>query len=139
MPPDSMRLLLVHPEDDPACGPWNHERWDRVVDLGTAEEQSRGGWSAMFHCPVESIPKFQIGEFAKVRAALSSGFGFVIDEHGLDWWELISIRFYEQLTLVIRLQKLAAQFDSSDEICVSRPGFYATVLSLLLNRSVRCF
>lgn len=139
MSPNFMRVLLMHPADDPACGPWNDERWDRVVDLGTAGEQSRSAWSTMFQCPVEGIPEFQIGEFAKVRAALSSGFGCVIDEHGLDWWELISIRFHEQLALVIRLQKLAAQFDLGDEVCVSRPGMHATILSLFLKRSIKCF
>jgi len=49
---DHMRVLLLHPEDDPASGPWNHERWDRVVDLGTAGEETRNRWSGMFDCPV---------------------------------------------------------------------------------------
>lgn len=139
MSPDRRRVLLLHPEDDPACGPWNDERWDRVVDLGTAGEQTRTRWSGLFDCPVESIPKFEINEFAKVRAALSSGLGYVIDDYGLDWWELISIRFHEQLALVIRLEKLAAQFDASDEVCVSRPGLHSAILGLALNRNVRCF
>lgn len=139
MPLDRRRVLLLHPEDDPACGPWNHERWDRVVDLGTAAEQTRTRWSGMFDCPVESIPRFEINEFAKVRTALSSGLGYVIDDYGLDWWELISIRFHEQLALVIRLEKLAAQFDASDEVYVSRPGLHSAILSLILNRNVRCF
>src|SRR5256885_2313416 len=136
---DCRRVLLLHPEDDPACGPWNHERWDRVVDLGTAGEQTRTRWSGMFDCPVESIPKFEINEFAKVRAALSSGLGYAIDDYGLDWRELISIRFHEQLALVIRLEKLAAQFDAADEVCVSRPGLHSAILGLALNRNVRCF
>jgi hypothetical protein len=136
---DRRRVLLLHPEDDPACGPWNHEQWDRVVDLGTAGEQTRTRWSGLFDCPVESIPKFEINEFAKVRAALSSGLGYVIDDYGLDWWELISIRVHEQLALVIRLRKLAEQLDASDEVCVSRPGPHSAILSLALNRNVRCF
>lgn len=136
---DRTRVLLLHPEDDPACGPWNLERWDRVVDLGTAGEQTRARWSGMFDRLVESSPKFEISEFAKVRAALSSGLGCLIDDHGLDWWELISIRFHEQLALVIRLRKLAEQFDSSDEVWVSRPGLHSAILGVLLNQCVRCF
>jgi hypothetical protein len=136
---DPKRVLLLHPEDDPECRPWRHERWDRVVDLGTAGEQTRTRWSGMFDCPVESVPKLEITEFAKVRAALSSGLGYVIDDYGLDWWELIAIRFHEQLALVIRLQKLAERLDSSDEVWVSRPGLHSSILGVILNRAVRCF
>lgn len=139
MPRDGKRVLLLHPEDDPAHGPWNHERWDRVVDLGTAGEATRTSWNRTFDCPVESIPSFELKEFTRIRAALSSGLGDVVDEHGLDWWELISIRFYEQLTLVIRLQELSARFDSGDEVFLSRPGLHAAILGLVLNRGVRCF
>ena len=138
MSPDRRRVLLLHPEDDPACGPWNDGRWDRVMDLGTAGGQTRTRWSVLFDCPVESIPKFEINEFAKVRAALSSGLGYIIDDQGLDWWELISIRFHEQLALVIQLQKLAEQLISSDEVWVSRPGLHSAILGVVLNRVVRC-
>ena len=136
---DPKRVLLLHPEDDPACGPWRYECWDRVVDLGTAGEQTRSRWSGMFDCPVESFPKLVMNEFGKIRAALSSGLGYVIDDYGLDWWELIAIRFHEQLALVIRLQKLAEQLDSSDEVWISRPGLHSSILGIILNRAVRCF
>jgi hypothetical protein len=136
---DPKRVLLLHPEDDPACGPWRYECWDRVVDLGTAGEQTRSRWSGMFDCPVESFPKLEMNEFGKIRAALSSGLGYVIDDYGLDWWELIAIRFYEQLAVLIRLQKFAEQLDSSDEVWVSRPGLHSSILDVVLNRVVRCF
>ena len=136
---DRRRVLLLHPEDDPACGPWNQGRWDRVVVLGTAGEQTRSRWRGMFECTVESVPKIEINEFARVRSALSSGLGYVIDDYGLDWWELVAIRFHEQLALVIRLQKLAEQLDASDEVWVSRPGLHCAILGLILNRSLQCF
>jgi hypothetical protein len=136
---DRMRVLLLHPEDDPECGPWIHERWDRVVDMGTAGEQTRIRWSGMFDCPVESISKLEINEFTAVRAALLSGLGCVVDEHGLDWWELISIRFHEQIALIVRLKKLAAQLTTNDKVFVTRPGFHAKALGLLLEKSVECF
>lgn len=136
---DCRRVLLVHPEDDPARGPWIRERWDRLVDLGTAGEQTRARWIRMFNCPVDSIPKLELHEFARVRAALSSCLGYLIDEHGLDWWELISIRFYEQLALVIQLEKLAAQLESSVEVWITRPGFHGAILGRLLSGGVRYF
>jgi len=136
---DRMRVLLLHPEDDPEGGPWSEERWDRVVDLGMTGEQTRARWSGKFGCSVEPIPKFEMEGFAVVRRALSSGFGCVVDEYGLDWWELISIRFHEQIALIIRLKKLAAQLSTKYEVFVTRPGFHADVLGLLLESRVECF
>src|ERR1700674_1693638 len=106
----SMRVLCLHPEDDPESGPWIHDRWDRIVDLGIAGEQTHSRWSTVFNCPIDPIPKFAIEDFAEVRQALCSRLGCVVDEQGLDWLELISIRFHEQIAFVLRLQKLVAQF-----------------------------
>ena len=88
---------------------------------------------------LNQVRNFEIEDFAVVRRALSSGFGCVVDEHGLDWWELISIRFHEQIALIIRLKKLAAQLATNDKVFVTRPGFHATVLGLLLGKTVECF
>jgi hypothetical protein len=134
-----MKILCLHPGDDPESGSWSDERWDRVVDLGVAGEETRECWSRQFGCRVEASPKLRISDLAIVRRALSSGFGCVVDEHGLDWWELISIRFHEQIALILRLKKLAAQLSTNDQLVVTRPGFHATVLSLLLESRVRCF
>jgi hypothetical protein len=133
------RVLLLHTADDPEIGPWNDGRWDRVVDLGVAGEQTRQRWTKTFGCSVEPLPEFEMADFAVVRRALASGFGCVVDEHGLDWWELISIRFHEQIALIVRLKKLAAQFSTTDEVFVTRPGFHAKVLDLLLEGHVECF
>jgi len=134
-----MRVLLLHPEDDPETGSCIHERWDRVVDLGVAGEQTRARWSQMFHCRVAQIPKFDIKDFSRVREALAAGLGRVVDEHGLDWWELISIRFHEQIALILRSEKLVAQLHSKDELIVTRVGLYAEILNVVSGRRVQCF
>jgi hypothetical protein len=136
---NGMRVLLLHPEDDPENGPWGRERWDRVVDLGFAGEQTRARWRQKLDCAVERIPNFDIQDFAVVRRALSSGFGFVVDEHGLDWWDLISVRFHEQIALICRLEKLAPRLGRNDRIFVTRPGLHVSALSVLLNRRIDCF
>jgi hypothetical protein len=136
---DRIRVLLLHPEDDPERGPWAAQDWDRVVDLGSAGEQTRDRWSRTFGCPIEAIPGFEISEFSVVRRALSSGFDCVVDEHGLDWWELISIRFHEQIVLVLRLEKFAAELASHNEVWVTRPGLHSRILGVLLNREIKCF
>jgi hypothetical protein len=134
-----MRMLLLHPESDPEAGSWIHERWDRVVDMGVAGEQARARWSKIFRCPVEHMPEFEIEDFAAVRRALDSGLGLLVDEHGLDWWELTSVRFHEQIVLTLRLQKLLGQLDPNDTLFVSHAGLSADTIRLLCGRSVRCF
>ena len=136
---DRTRVLLLHPEDDPELGPWATQHWDRIVDLGSAGEQTRTRWGRKFGCPIEAIPRFEINEFSVVRRALSAGFDCVIDEHGLDWWELISIRFHEQIELLLRLKKLVAELASGNEVRVTRRGLHARILGVLLNREVECF
>jgi len=113
--------------------------WDLVVDLGKAGRSTYDRWSEYFHCPVESLQKLDLDDFAQIRRALSSGLSALEDEYGLDWWELISIRFHEQIERILSLQKLAVQAGSKDEIFLTRSGFYARVLELLLGRKVHCF
>jgi hypothetical protein len=134
-----MRVLLLHPSDDPENGRWLLQHWDRIVDLGTAGEETRTRWSRILKCRVEPLPKLELGEFGEVRRALSSGLNHVVDEHGLDWWELISIRFHEQIVLALRLRKFARQIAPDDEIFLSRCGIHSQVLEILCHRKVQCF
>ena len=127
-----MRVLLLHPDDDPQDQLWAREHWDRVIDLGFAGEETYDRWSQNFDCPVESLPKLRIEEFSVVRQALASGFDQVVDKYGLDWWELISIRFHEQIALILRLKKLAELMNSRDEVHITRDGNHAEILRALL-------
>ncbi len=134
-----MRMLLLHPESDPETGSWIHESWDRVVDMGAAGDQARSRWSKMFHCPVEQMPEFEIEDFAVVRRVLASGLGLLVDEHGLDWWELTSVRLHEQIVLTLRLEKLLGKLDSKDTLFITHAGLYASTIRLLRGPNVRCF
>jgi hypothetical protein len=134
-----MKLLLLHPEDVPTHGPWTQHSWDQVVDLGKAGRSTYDQWNDFFHCPVETLQKLDLDDFGQIRRALSSGLGALEDEYGLDWWELISIRFHEQIERILSLQKLAVQIGSKDEIFLTRSGFYARVLEFLLGCKVHSF
>jgi hypothetical protein len=74
-----------------------------------------------------------------IRDTLSNGLGPMMDRFGFDWWELISIRFHEQLERILSLEKWAARIRPEDEIHVSRAGRHARSLELLLGRSLHCF
>jgi hypothetical protein len=110
-----------------------------VIDLGSAGPSAYERWGEFFGCPVGSLEKLELTDFDQIRRTLSFGLGRLVDEHGLDWWELIALRFHEQMERVLRLRKLAAQFGERDEIFISRSGFHAEVLQILLQRKLHSF
>ncbi len=134
---EAVRILLLHPADNPLSGPWAQQAWDRVVDMGIAGRETYGGWSILFHCPVAPLPKLDLEDIGRVKQTLFSGLGRMVDAHGLDWWELLSIEYHERAERILSLGKLAEQIGAEDEVLVSRGGFDARVIELLLGRAVR--
>src|ERR1700731_912283 len=88
-----MRILLIHPEDDPEKGPWASLRWDRIVDLGLGGAKSYRRWTRHFHCSITALDSVRNGfdVVYQVRDLLGLGCNRLLDQHGLDWWEIISI------------------------------------------------
>jgi hypothetical protein len=136
-----MKVLLIHSEDDPEKGPWASLPWDRIVDLGLGGVNSYERWTRRFQCPVTTLNSQRDGfdDFRKVRDVLGRGCGRLIDEHGLDWWELMSVLLTGQVEALILLQRLAQTLGSDDEVHVSQPGLHAGLLRCLLPAGVRVF
>jgi hypothetical protein len=107
-----------------------------VIDLGAAGPSTYERWGKSLGCPVAPLQKLELENFGEIRQALSAGLGRIVDAHGLDWWELISIRFHEQLERILRLRKLVAEINPDDEIFVSRSGFHSQTIQFLLGRKV---
>lgn len=129
-----MKVLLLHPKDNPGTGPWRHLRWDRIVDLGLAGANTYASWNEQSRCPVSTLSSLRNGfhDFSHIRSLLGAGCGRLVDNYGLDWWEILSLLLTEQLESVILLQRLAETI-SGDEVYISRPGFQANVLRNLLH------
>ncbi len=136
-----MKILLIHPEDDPETGPWASLPWDRIVDLGLGGVSSYARWSRQFHCPVTTLNSLGKGfdDFRHIRDLLGMGCGRLVDEHGLDWWEIMSILLHGEMETLILLQRLAQTAGSNDEVHVSRPGLYASLLQSLLVKRINVF
>jgi hypothetical protein len=136
-----MRILLIHPEDNPEKGPWATLAWDRVVDLGLGGVSSYARWSRNFCCEVTTLNALNHGfnDFRRVRELSAIGDGRLIDEHGLDWWEIMSILLHGELETLITLQRFARTVAPSDEIYVSRPCFQGRLLQCLLGPQLRMF
>jgi hypothetical protein len=136
-----VKILLIHSEDDPEKGPWANLGWDRIVDLGLGGRNSYARWSRQFHCPVTTFGSLRNGfsDSQRVRDVLGVGCGRLIDEHGLDWWEIMSILLTDEVEALILLQRLVQTFGSEDEVYVSRPGLHAGLLQSLLRAHVNIF
>ena len=136
-----MKCLLIHSDDDPEDGPWANGRWDRIVDLGMGGKNTYSRWKDQFRCPVTTLDSLRHGfdDFRRVRALLDLGCGRLTDEHGLDWWEIMSLLLHGELETLILLQRFLPTLESGDEVYVSRPGLHASLLQRLLPGGVSVF
>jgi hypothetical protein len=136
-----MKILLLHFEDDPDHGPVASYGSDRIVDLGMGGSHTYDRWSLRFGCPVTPLRSLRNGfeDFRRIRDLLRVGCGRLIDEHGLDWWEVMSILLHGELETLILLQRLVSKLGSGDEVFISRPGVHASLLQALLPNRAHVF
>jgi len=135
----TMRILFVHSEDSPRKGAWSHEHWDLLVDLGRSSQFSAREWERQYGCPILRADSFRNGvtDARQVRHIFSAWLGRLVDEEGIDWWDLVSLLLVPQALDVLALQRVAAEISPSAELWATRLGGPASVLGILLGRSIR--
>jgi hypothetical protein len=133
-----MRILFLHSEDAAQSGAWAKMRWDQVIDLGISGAHTYERWGEFFQCPVADLG-FQRTASGPVRNALGAGLSFLLDDHGIDWWEVISMQYVQQIYRIVALQELVSNISAQDEVFVSRLGLDSRVLESLLGRPIPCF
>ena len=135
-----MRVLLLHPEDSPRYGPWSQQRWDLVVDLGKSSRFSEQEWSEKCECPILRADVFRegIADARRVREILSVGRGRLVDEEGVDWWDL-NLRFVPEALSTLTLIRVAAQLSGQAELWATRAGWRVSVVGALCKLPVRSF
>lgn len=131
-----MRVLLLHPEDSPLDGPWATRRWDLIVDLGRSSKFSEMRWSQSCGSAVLRAEQFWQGieDVRRVREILGAGRGRVIDEEGIDWWDLTSLLVVPELLSVLALERLAREIPPSAELWATRSGWPANIVAFLMGR-----
>jgi hypothetical protein len=136
-----MKVLLVHHLDLADSGPWAGQRWDRIVDLGIGGVDTYNRWQDRFGCPVVSLNSFhaRFDDFRRIRELLGLGCGQVIDQYGLDWWEILSILLHEEVETLLLLERLAKTIGTEEEVFVSRPCIHARILQCLLGTRLTTF
>jgi hypothetical protein len=134
-----MRVLLVHPEDSPRTGLWTREHWDLLIDLGRTSQFSVEDWEKQYGCPVLRVDYFRkgIADAKQVRELFSTGLGRLLDEEGVDWWDLISLLLVPDALDALALKRAAAEIDPSAELCATRLSRPINFLGVLLGRPIR--
>ena len=132
-----MRCLLLHREDNPLSPACLTRHWDRVIDLGVASPPTYEAWGKALGCRVEPCPKLDADDFAKLEMVFRCGLGSLVDQYGLDWWDLLSIHWLDQFEQVILLQRVLETFRVDDEVFVSRSGSQSHLLKSLVPGTIR--
>src|SRR5580704_17479914 len=136
-----MRVLLLDAEDSPRRGPWSAQSWDLIVDLGKSSEFSVAEWTKQLHCPVLCANSFRrgVGDLRHVREIFATERGRLIDDEGLDWWELTSLVIAPEAEAILVLGRVAAEIDPAAEVWASRRSWATQVVGRLLRRSIEFF
>jgi hypothetical protein len=136
-----MHVLLVHPEDSPSRGPWSKRHWDLIVDLGKSSQSTQEEWARKCGSPVLRLDSFRNGvaDAKQVRQIFSSVRGRLVDEEGIDWWDLLSLLIAPEALSVLALERIALELPLAAEYWVSRRGVATRILEILLNRQFQSF
>jgi hypothetical protein len=135
-----MRILFLQPEDLPSDGPWARERWDLIVDLGRSSQFSAEAWSRSGFSVLRSESfRGGIADLRRLRDIFSVGRGRLVDEEGIDWWNLTSLCVEKEALTVLAMHRLASEINATAELWATRPAGPAAVLAILLKRPIRSF
>ncbi len=136
-----MRVLFLHAEDSPRRGPWAEQRWDLIVDLGRSSLFSATAWQDHSSCPVLRADSFRRGvdDLKAIRELFSAGRSRLLDDEGIDWWDLTSLVVAPEAEDALILRRLAAEIAPAAQLWATRSSWSCNALQLLLKRPVRTF
>lgn len=129
-----MKVLLLHPEDMlPPPAP--DQRWDLVVDFGRSPAAIYGAWSRQTGCRVLSLSALveEVSDLYREKELLQLGLGAMVDEHGLDWWDVVSMMIEQPLRTCILLPRLASFLAAGVDLYASRSDPWFEALRALLG------
>ena len=127
-----MKILLLHSEDEfPPSG--LRGAWDLVIDFGRAPGSTYERWSREAGCSVVSVWSVaeEITDLHRTRELLQFGVGLIVDEAGIDWWDVMSLMIVDELQQFMLVRRLAERLPRGCELHTSRPGPLATALNVL--------
>lgn len=136
-----MKVLLLHNEDVPWRGPWANVHWDLIIDLGFAAPSTYEMWGKRCGTPVRSIHEFADDgqSYASIRGILDLGRDRLVDQTGLDWWEIIAVVKYHELRAFYLLKCLTRELGSDVKYHATQENSYTELLSGFIGRPIPRF
>jgi len=112
-----------------------------VVDLGKSSRHSEEDWALQLGCPVLRSESFRRGvaDAERVRQILSAGRKRLIDEAGIDWWDLICMLLVPSALNTLAMQRVAEEIPRGAELWSTREGWPASVVASALGCSMESF
>jgi len=128
-----MKILLLHPED--ALPQQYPAPWDLVVDTGRAPAGTYERWSKQAGCSIISIYDYaeETEDLYRLRDLLRLGMGRIVDQWGIDWWDVLSLEIAPHLLQLVLIHRLSKEMHPNCELYSSRPQFLATAMQSVLK------
>ncbi len=126
---------MLHPEDGLPAEP---AHFDITVDLARAPAATYADWSRKTGSPVISLydAAREIEDLFAVSGLVKAGLGQIVDQWGIDWWDVLSLMIWPQLLQTILLARLADRLGSGLELHATRNDWRATALAALAGGSL---
>ena len=129
-----MKVLLLHPAD---TLPWPtpSERWDLIIDFARAPDGTYENWRRQAGCPVLSLYQFaeEVDDLRVTRELLQLGTGYLADQWGIDWWDVLSLEIVAELRQLMLVHRLSKELDENCELYATRLHPLAAALRRLLG------
>jgi len=132
-----VNVLLLHPEDPLTTLPAG--RWDLIVDLARAPAERYRQWSHQVDCQVISLYDFaeEVEDLYRLRQLLRPWMMQVVDGHGIDWWDVLSLEMAPAIQQLMLIRRLAQGLDGNCRLFMKRSHFLASALQDLLRVPLR--
>jgi len=136
-----LKTLLLHPDDSPRRGPWARQKWDRIVDLGKSSESTVAAWQELTGSPVIRLSHYRqnIEDPRTAGRILQQWNGKLLDNHGLDWWDLTYLFVHSALETAIALRRLAQEVLLEGDLYATRSSWPLSGFAALLGRKAQGF
>lgn len=131
-----MNVLLLHPEDPIPLSSKN--QWDLIVDFARAPATIYEECVSQNSCTVKSLFDFAQGmdDLHRVKDLVQAGTGILLDEQGIDWWEMFLPTFVPQLQQLLLIERFANEIGSKCNLQASRSDWRVRALEYFLGDDV---
>lgn len=131
-----MNVLLLHPGD--AIPLSSKNQWDLIVDFARAPATIYEECAKQNLCAVKSLFDFAHGmdDLHHVKDLVQAGTGILLDDQGIDWWEMFLPTFVPQLQQILLVERLANEIGRNCNLHASRSDWKVSALEYFLGNDV---